>query len=350
MDDATDYALPVDPQRPIAPVRIVNRLEVEEFAPGLHRVFVELVGDGLASGVRVPVLVAKGRRDGPVFGLTAAVHGNELNGIPVIHELFEGLDVDALYGTLVGVVAVNVPGLHVNERRFIDGADLNRIMPGKPAGSVAEVYAYRLLHRIVDQFEFLVDLHTASFGRVNSLYVRADLTDPRTAAMADLQHPQIIVHNAADDATLRGAAMQMGIPAITVEIGDPQRWQRSYTAHALEGVRRVLHWAGLLESQTQARTAEPLICKSSMWMFTDRGGLLRVFPALASEVQEGQRVATIKNAFGDPIRGYRAPFDGIVIGKSANPVGYTGARILHLGRVASAEDFPALAQLAPAQP
>ncbi len=342
MDDATPYALPIDPDVPVAPARVVHRLEVASFDVGVERAFVELVGDGLATGVRVPVLVARGAQPGPVFGLTASVHGNELNGIPVIHELFRELDVTKLRGTVVGVIAANVPGLHLNQRGFIDGKDLNRIMPGKANGSVSEVYAYRLLHRIVDQFELLIDLHTASFGRINSLYVRADLTNDRTAVMADLQHPQILVHNEASDHTLRGAAMEMGIPAITVEIGNPQRWQRSYTLGALAGVRRVLQWAGMLEHVPEPRTDQPVVCDKSKWMFTDRGGLLEVLPGLRDFVKEGQRVAVVHNAFGDPIREYRAPYDGIVIGKSTNPVGYTGARIIHLGRVASADAFPAL--------
>lgn len=340
MDDSTPYAVPIDPDVPVAPARIEHKLDLSDYDVGVSRVFVELIGDGLATGVRVPVLVARGALPGPVFGLTAGVHGNELNGIPVIHELFRELDVSRLRGTIVGVVAVNVPGLNANQRRFVDGTDLNRIMPGKAHGSVAEVYAYRVMHRIVNQFDLLMDLHTASFGRINSLYVRADLTDERTAAMADLQHPQIIVHNTAEDKTLRGAAMAMGIPSITIEIGDPQRWQRSFTKSALAGVRRVLAWAGLIDYDEEPRTAEPVICGRSSWMFTDRGGLLRVYPHLTDLVKKGDRIATIHNAFGDAIREYRAEFDGIVIGKSTNPVGLTGARILHLGEIAGPDEFP----------
>jgi uncharacterized protein len=333
------YALPVDPTVPPPPAEVVNKLDVSQMEPGIKRVFVELVGDGLATGVRVPVLVARGRRPGPTVGLTACVHGNELNGIPVIHELFRELDIERLRGTIVGVVAVNVPGLHMHQREFVDGSDLNRIMPGNPVGSVAQVYAHRLLERIVSQFNYLLDLHTASFGRVNSLYVRADMTDQKAATMAYLQRPQIIVHNTALDHTLRGAAMQLGTSAITIEIGDPQRWQPEYTRSALAGVRAVLNYAGSLEASGEdtRENPDPVLCRSSSWMYTDRGGLLEVYAKLAHYVEQGEWVATVKNAFGDPIREYRAPSRGIVVGKSSNPVGPTGARILHLGFVAPDE-------------
>lgn len=332
------YALPEDPDVETVPALVVNKLDYTQLPTGISRVFVELVGNALAVGVRVPVLVARGEQDGPVFGLTAGVHGNELNGIPVIHELFRRLDVGSLRGTVIGVVAVNVPGLLRQQRGYLDGSDLNRIMPGDPNGNVAQVYAHRVLDRLIAQFDFLLDLHTASFGRVNSLYVRADMTNPHTAAMAYLQRPQIIVHNAAADHTLRGAAMVMGIPAITVEIGDPQRWQAKYTEAALNGALAVLDYAGAIDwnpDDGDDADETPAICSSSRWMYTDRGGLLEVYPALRDRLTKGQLVATVHNAFGDPIRQYRAPAASIVVGKTTNPIGYTGARILHLGRIAS---------------
>lgn len=69
-------------------------------------------------------------------------------------------------------------------------------------------------------------------------------------------------------------------------------------------------------------------------MYSDRGGLLEVLPRPTDRVVHGERVALLRNAFGDVIREYHAPEDGIVIGKSVNPVGQTGARILHLGVIA----------------
>ncbi len=339
LDDQNPYALPIDPDVSVEPARVAHHFDPADYGVGLTRAFIELVGDGLATGVRLPILVARGAHPGPVFGLTAGVHGNELNGIPVIHELIRELDISSLHGTVVGVVAVNVPGLHANQRRFIDGADLNRIFPGSPSGSVSEVFAHRVIHRIVHRFDILIDLHTASFGRVNSLYVRADMGDPTTAAMARLQHPQIIVHNPAGDRTLRGAAMTLGVPAITVEIGDPQRWQRNLTRDALAGVRRVLSWAKLTEPVEDSSIVDTVVCSSSSWVYTDRGGLLTVFPRLMDRVRKDDRIALVHNAFGDAIREYRAPHDGIVVGKSTNPVGYTGARVLHLGRIAGPGEF-----------
>lgn len=312
--------------------QVVDTLDIERLPRGAKtRLQVELVHDGLSRPVHLPVLIARGERKGPVFGITAALHGNEVNGLPVIHRLFEQLDVSKLKGTLVGVCVVNVPAFLNNERTFGDRTDLNHIMPGRAKGNDTDVYAFRIIDRIVKNFDYLVDLHTASFGRINSLYVRADMKDATTAEMAYLQRPEIIVHNPASDATLRGAAMELGIPSITVEIGNPQVFQPKYIRHALMGIRRVLSSLGMIPRRKMTVGTSPVLCERSYWLFADYGGILQVFPEVLDHVAKGEAVAQQRNIFGDVIQTYPASQDGIVIGKSTNPVGPTGSRILHLG-------------------
>jgi predicted deacylase len=316
----------------------VDQLVIEDLPKGRRtRLYVALAHDGLGNPIRVPVVVARGERDGPVFGITAALHGNEINGIPVIHRLLERLDLKKLRGTVAAVVVANIPGYLMNQRNFIDGTDLNHIMPGKPDGNVAQIYSHRLIDRIVARFDYLVDLHTASFGRINSLYVRADMTDATTAQMAYLQRFQIILHDPPSDRTLRGAAMERGIPSITLEIRDPHRFQKEYIKRSLIGVRSVLGELGMTSKRQVSPGPPPVLCKGSDWLYTDHGGLLEVFPDLTEEVTQSQVVGRLSNIFGDVVREYRAPHQGVVIGKSVNPVAQTGSRILHLGVVAGNE-------------
>ncbi len=327
-----------------APVLVTQRLELDQIpARQTTRVLVQLVSDGLGQAIQVPVLVARGRTPGPVVGVTAAVHGNELNGIPVIHRLFGALEGKPLRGTVVGVVAANVPGLHAHQREFVDGTELNDIFPGRVDGNISQIYAHRLLERVVGCFDYLLDLHTASFGRINSLYVRADMDHEATSRMAILQKPQIILHNPASDGTLRGAAMERGIPAITVEIADPNRFQPRYIRPAVAGVLAVLAELGIVKRRPPRPGPAPILCERSYWMYTDRGGLLEVVPELAQQVQQGDVVACVRDAFGDLRVEYRAPDGGVVIGKSTNPVGQSGARILHLGVLADSRRRQGLA-------
>jgi predicted deacylase len=214
---------------------------------------------------------------------------------------------------------------------MLEGFDLNHEFPGSPDSHFGAVYAYRLFDRVARHADALIDLHTASAGRVNCLYVRADLEIPRVKRMAYLQRPQIIVHNPPNDATLRGACDGMGIAALTVEIGSPGRFQQQYIERTGIGIRAVLGELDMLPRRRLAPRESPIVCTHSYWMFTDDGGLLEVFPGVTEHVRAGQPVARLVDAFGDTVKVYEAPEDAVVIGHTIDPVASSGSRIVHLG-------------------
>ena len=311
---------------------VIKDLKVDEVPKGaITRYWLHIVTDGMGIPIHVPIIVARGIEDGKVIGLTAAVHGNELNGIPVIQRLFKDINVHELKGTIVGVPVINVPSLLRKKRRFIDGTDLNHIMPGKPDGNVSQVYAWRVVNRVIKEFDYLVDLHTASNGRINSYYIRANMQDQIVCRMAMLQNAQIIVHNPPSDGTLRGAAAEMGIPAITLEVGNPNTFQKGMIRDGLTGIHNLLGYLNITESELEEPEEETVLCQSSYWIYSDTGGILRVHPEITERVKKGEEIASIRNIFGDLIKEYYAPEDGIVIGKSVSPINHTGGRILHLG-------------------
>jgi predicted deacylase len=309
----------------------VQDLDLESLAPGQHRLRLALAEDGTSACIRVPVHVIKGHQPGPVVGITAAIHGNEVNGIPTIHRLYRRLNAKQLQGTVVAAAPVNLPGFLRNQREFSDGKDLNRLFPGNPDGYESQVYADAVLQRLVRHFEYLLDLHTASFGRINSFYIRADMTRARTAELARVIRPQIIVHNKSGDGTLRAAAEDLGIHAITVEIGNPQRAQGKLVRCSSIGLRQALEHLGMVDPDEESPRDESVECARSYWLYTDGGGILEVFPDLRDTVSKGRPVAQLLNEWGEVHRTYEAPTDGIVVGLATNPVAQTGSRILHLG-------------------
>ncbi len=315
-------------------IPVITEINLEDTPQNkIRNYWLKLISDGLGNPISVPIIIARGKEPGPVLGVTAAVHGNELNGIPVIQRLFAEIETETLKGTIVGVPVVNILSFLRKKRRFIDGVDLNHIMPGRRDGNVSQVYAYRFLEKIVKQFDYLIDLHTASFGRVNSHYVRADMEDEITRKLAILQNAEIIVHNPPSDGTLRGAAEDLSIPAITLELGNPNTFQKKYIRSGEEGVHNVLSYLGMIPDPIEEDSTPTIICKRSYWIFTDIGGLLTVTVNLKDMLKKGDRIAILRDVFGNFIKEYFAPEDGIVIGKSISPVNQSGGRILHLGIV-----------------
>jgi len=316
---------------------ITEARRIKEFDPAelpkgsLQFFWLEIITDSFAEPVSIPLMVAKGTYDGPTLGLTAAVHGNELNGIPVIQRLFSEIDISELRGTIIGVPVVNVPSFMRNKRRFNDGVDINHIFPGNAHGNASQVYAYRFFNKLVPHFDILLDLHTASFGRINSYYIRADMEQEETRKLALLQDAEIIVHNPPSDGTLRGAADALDIPAITLEVGNPNTFQKRLIKSGLEGIHNVLCHLDMVDDEIAAPSNNTVICQSSYWIYTDAGGVLNVQADLLEILDQGQKIALLRDIFGNKIKDYLAPEKGIVIGKSNNPVNQTGGRILHLG-------------------
>ena len=285
---------------------------------------------------------------------------------------------------VVAVPCVNITGYLSYRRQFRDGHDLNRTFPGRPGGFASQVFCHQLLEKLIRHFNYHIDLHTASFGRINSYYIRADMLDPVTAEMSLLCNPQIILHNSGQDGTLRGAATQLGIKSITVEIGNPQSLQSRFISwyvpalatlrHAetelpphphyrvasrtYAGTRRIMSYLNMYPLQNVTFSKKPpnkqniILCSNGFWMYTNYGGVLEgtcgsswrqqarasgslpatpVYPPVNSIVQEGDLIARVKNIFGNIVEEIFAPCKGVCIGRSSNPVAYTGDRIIHLG-------------------
>lgn len=319
----------------MSPPPFVESIDLASVPLGQTQRFRVVMGED-AEGIplAVPAIVRRAHRDGPVVGITAAIHGNEVNGIRVLHRLMDRCPVERLLqGTIVGVPVINIPGFKRNAREFHDGADLNRSMPGRHDGTGAQQYAHCFLERVCHVFDYHIDLHTASFGRVNTLYARVNLTDPVTTRIARLMYPDIIVHSPGSDGTLRGALAERGVHSVTLEIGDPLALQYALIRQSRLGIQEVLEHLEMIPDLEDPRKRAPIECKRSYWLYADVGGILDVFPELGQTFDEGECVARVTDIWGDTQREYFAPEAGIVVGKSTNPVARPGARILHLGVV-----------------
>jgi predicted deacylase len=313
-------------------LKITEELELDSLALGeVHRLQIELSDNSLGVPWRIPVIIIKGMTKGKVLGLTAAVHGNELNGISTIFKLIEEVDPKKLSGTLILVPISNVPGYLMNRRHFTDYIDLNRIMPGSPKGSTSNLYAHFFTSKIISKFDYLLDLHTASHGRVNSLYLRADLENEDSRTLAYLQNPQIIVQKYDDEKTLRGWANDQGIPAITIEIGNPNAFQHSLIDETLEGILNTMKYLQMIDGEVQDMVTDATVCDHSYWIYSNSGGIIEVLPKLADLVKKGEVIAKVYDVFGQVEELIHADKSGIVIGKNVLPNCDAGARVLHLG-------------------
>lgn len=313
-------------------IKTTEDLNFDELESGeVHNLHVHLTDNALGVPWRVPVIVVKGAKPGPILGITAAMHGDELNGISTIFKLTEDISPEKLSGTLVMVPIANVPGYMNKQRYFDDAVDLNRIMPGKPEGATSAMYAHQLANKIIKKFDMLLDLHTASHGRVNTLYIRADLENEDTRTLAYLQNPRIIVQKYDEEGTLRGWANDNNIPSITIEIGNPNAFQHTLIDETLDGIMNTLRHFKMIDGEVQDLIDDAIAVDHSYWIYSKRGGIVDVLPGLTNKVKKGEVIAKVYDVFGQVKEEVMADREGFVIGKNISPACDAGTRILHLG-------------------
>jgi predicted deacylase len=313
-------------------IKTKEELKISSLKRGaVHRIHIQLTDNSLGVPWRVPLVVIRGVDKGPIIGITAALHGDELNGISTIFKLIEEINPTEFKGTLVLVPISNVPGYLMNQRRFSDNVDLNRIMPGKPVGLASSLYAHFFTKKIVSKFDYLLDLHTASHGRVNSLYIRADIENEETRTLAYLQNPHIIVKKYDEGGTLRSWANENNIPAITIEIGNPNAFQHSLIDDTLDGILNTLKHYNMLEGEVKDMVTDAFVCDHSYWIYSSKGGIIDVLPGLTDEVKAGEIIAKVYDVFGQVKEEIIADRSGVVIGKNVRPNCDAGTRVLHLG-------------------
>ena len=277
-----------------------------------------------------PVLVVNGAKPGPTVCLTAAVHGDELNGIEIVRRVLYDLDPERLSGAVIGVPIVNLQGFRRSSRYLPDRRDLNRFFPGNPTGSSASRIAYSFFNEVITHCDALVDLHTGSFHRTNLPQLRADLGNPQVANMTNKFGSTVVLHSSGASGTLRRAATDAGIPAVTLEAGEPLRVQDDAVDHGTRGIMTLLRELDMVRRVTLWGSREPVYYRST-WIRADQGGVLISDVELGQRVKRGQTLGTVT----DPITNVQfdlvASYDGRVLGKALNQFVMPGFAAYRLG-------------------
>jgi predicted deacylase len=278
----------------------------------------------------VPIIVVNGSGPGPVLCLTAAVHGDELNGIEIVRRIMTNLDPQEIKGAVIGVPIVNLQGFYRGSRYLPDRRDLNRHFPGNPRGSAATRLAYSFFNEVITHCSALVDLHTGSLDRSNLAQLRADLQLPQVAKLSTGFGSTVVLHSVGEHGSLRRAATDAGIPAVTFEMGEPMRMQPEHVEHGVKAIETLLYSLGM-SSQRRYWGDTESVYYSSKWVRVDHGGILFSEVALGERVSEGELLGTISDPMTEEQHRVYAPMSGRVLGMALNQMVLPGFAAYRLG-------------------
>lgn len=303
-------------------------------APGERRIINLPVGRLYThADLSMPVEIVNGRKDGQRLFVSAAIHGDELNGVEIIRRLLRHSSLRRLRGTLIAVPVVNVHGLLHRSRYLPDRRDLNRTFPGNIKGSLAARIANLFMQEIVAKCTHGIDLHTGAVHRDNIPQVRAHLDDPETRQLAEAFGTPVLINADLRDGSLREAAADSGIPMLLYEGGEALRFDEMAIRAGLRGILNVMRALGMLpQVKRRGRHVEPVIARSSSWVRAPESGILRSVVALGSRVSKGDVIGHIAAPLMDREAIVSAPDDGIIIGRTHLPLVYEGEALFHIAR------------------
>lgn len=308
--------------------------------------------------VNIPLQIICGKTSGPTLFISAAIHGDELNGVEITRRLLTTNALKRLRGTLIVIPVVNIFGIIQHSRYLPDRRDLNRSFPGSKRGSLAARLAHIFLQEVVQQCDYGIDLHTGAIHRSNLPQIRANLDDPETKELADAFLVPVLLNANLRDGSLRQSAAEYGVKVLLYEAGEALRFDELSIRAGVRGILSVMRKLSMLApTKSQSKRHEPFVARSSSWERAPESGLLRSVAALGSRVNKGDLLGVISDPSDlfDPTEyPVTAQYSGLVIGRTNIPLVNEGVALFHIARfedikeaAASVEVFQATAENSP---
>ncbi|NCN41545.1 succinylglutamate desuccinylase/aspartoacylase family protein [bacterium] len=289
----------------------------------------------------IPIEVIRGKEEGPIMFLSAAIHGDEINGVEIIKKVLKKPVLSKLKGTLIAIPVVNVFGFNNKSRYLPDRRDLNRSFPGAKTGSLASRMAYFLMKEIVSQCTHGIDLHTAAINRNNLPQIRAALEDKETQKLAESFGVPIIINSKLRDGSLREAARKRNVRTLLFEGGEALRFNEDVIKLGVRGCFSFMKQIGMLEvtSLTHSVATAPLrkskIARGSYWVRAPHSGTFDLKKKLGDRVERNETIAVITDTFGGDPYVVRADEKGLIVGLSTIPLVNQGDAIAHIATFSS---------------
>jgi uncharacterized protein len=282
----------------------------------------------------IPVHVVRGGENGPRLFISAAIHGDELNGIEIIRRLLKLPVLKRLQGILIAVPMVNIHGIINHSRYLPDRRDLNRCFPGSEKGPLALRLAHLFMKEIVEKSTHGIDLHTGAIHRTNLPQIRANLDDKETEELAIAFDVPVVISSNLRDGSLREAAAEFGIPMLLYEAGEALRFDEVAIRAGVQGILNVMRKLEMLppSKKRSKKIVEPVVARSSAWVRAPDSGILRAMIPLGGRVKKDTLLGVVADPFGEKEVNVPSSYNGIVIGRTNLPLVNEGDALYHIAR------------------
>ncbi len=282
--------------------------------------------------VEIPIIIERSKIPGPTVLITAAIHGDEINGVEIVRQLIARKINKPKRGTIICIPILNVFGFLNGDRSFPDGRDLNRVFPGTKTGSLASRVAYHFTKKVLPHADYCMDFHTGGASRFNAAQIRIKPGDEKLLELAKVFNAPFTLFSNTIEKSYRNTCSKMGIPTLLFEGGKSRESNKYIAKEGVDGVMRFLSHLDMLgvkhiAPEPQSKT---VIIKKSKWVRAHRSGLLHVKVDCNKHVERGEFLATITDPYGKMRFKVTAPNEGYIININQSPIVNQGDAIFHI--------------------
>ena len=309
--------------------------------------FFKIISGSDLSKRRLPLMYIESPASGPVIWLTACMHGDELGGTVIIHEIFKKLKNKLLKGKVFAFPMMNPFGFETSSRYIpISNEDLNRLFPGNKNGTLGQRIAALIFDKITEtQPDLVLDLHND--WRKSIPYV---VLDPPTVLAENVLHEKInkyafvsglpvIMDTDELKGTLSANLLDQSIPALTLEMGESYVVNEKNIEYGINVIWNLLSYLGMT-SQAGEVFRYPLsndfntkILNYASHPWSSSSGIIRFLAKPGDIVKVNQPFARICNAFGKQQETLKVKKTSLVLGHNDYSVAFPGTPVMAFGEL-----------------
>ena len=285
-----------------------------------------------STNIAIPVIIERSLIPGPTILITAAIHGDEINGIEIVRQLIARKINKPKRGSIICIPILNVFGFLNTERAFPDGRDLNRVFPGNKRGSLASRVAYYLTTQVLPHVDYCMDFHTGGASRFNAPQVRVNPGDENLLKLAKVFNVPFIVYSKNLKKSYRATCNKLGIPIVLFEGGKSLESNTQIVNYGVRGIKRFLYFLDMLDSKFNVTNPikDSVIIEKSRWIRAQKSGLFHLNIKCSKWVEKGEILATITDPYGKMTFNVIATNEGFIINVNQTPIVHQGDAIFHI--------------------
>lgn len=254
--------------------------------------------------IAIPIAVIR-NGVGPTVFLMSGNHGDEYEGQITLAKLIREIEPGQVRGRIIILPAANLPAALAGTRVSpIDQGNLNRAFPGDAHGTPTFAIAHYIDSVLYPMANFHHDLHSGGsslkYVPFCSMRISGDaaLDERSMAALRAFDAPLSLVWAYNPENRLAGAAAgRRGLVSLGGEFGGGGDVNRSSLAMLENGVRKFLHFTGVLASDEapapQRGTRLMEVSSREHYVYAREAGLLEPMVDLGAEVQGGDLAGMI---------------------------------------------------------